>query len=93
MAVCGRWGETSSSNTELSPVRWSGGEPEKAPGELGKVPRRVSGAQLCEALNRPDLAELLGTPGENVAVKGHKDDDGGGLRGHSLPLGKHGRVL
>ncbi|WP_326828044.1 DUF6215 domain-containing protein [Streptomyces sp. NBC_01751] len=68
----GLWtlGETSSSNTELPPARCSGGEPEKASGELGKVPRRLSGAQLCEALNRPDLAELLGTPGEIAKTAG-----------------------
>lgn len=47
----------------MPPARCSGGEPEKTPGKAGKVPRRVSGAQLCEALNRTDLAELLGTPG------------------------------
>lgn len=34
------------------------------------MPRRVSGAQLCEALNRPDLAELLGTPGEIAKTAG-----------------------
>ncbi|MFJ3233890.1 DUF6215 domain-containing protein [Streptomyces sp. NPDC086787] len=28
--------------------------------------RHVSGAQLCEALNRPDLAALLGTPDEHA---------------------------
>ncbi|MFC8262058.1 DUF6215 domain-containing protein [Streptomyces sp. NPDC057291] len=68
----GLWtlGETSSSDTDLSPARCSGGEPEKAPGEQGKVPRRVSGGQLCEALNRPDLAELLGTPGETAKTAG-----------------------
>ncbi|MGW9130190.1 DUF6215 domain-containing protein [Streptomyces sp. NPDC055681] len=68
----GLWtlGETSSSNTELPPARCSGGEPEKAPREQGKTPRRVSGAQLCEALNRPDLAELLGTPGETAKTAG-----------------------
>ncbi|MCX4235677.1 DUF6215 domain-containing protein [Streptomyces sp. A15ISP2-DRY2] len=28
--------------------------------------RPVTGEELCEALNRPDLAELLGTPGETA---------------------------
>ncbi|MET7526151.1 DUF6215 domain-containing protein [Streptomyces sp900116325] len=65
----GLWtlGETSSSNGELPPAKCSGGESEKTP---GKVSRRVSGAQLCEALNRPDLAELLGAPGETAKTAG-----------------------
>ncbi|REK86390.1 hypothetical protein DY245_32530 [Streptomyces inhibens] len=62
--------ETSSSDSDPPPATCSGGEPEKAPGEPGKAPRRVSGAQLCEALNRPDLAELLGTPGETAKTAG-----------------------
>ncbi|MEV5440434.1 DUF6215 domain-containing protein [Streptomyces sp. NPDC052682] len=33
-------------------------------GESPKASRHVTGAQLCEALNRTDLAELLGTPGQ-----------------------------
>ncbi|WP_328297720.1 DUF6215 domain-containing protein [Streptomyces sp. NBC_00435] len=32
------------------------------------TPRHLSGAQLCAALNRPDLGELLGTPGELAKV-------------------------
>ncbi|BDH11323.1 DUF6215 domain-containing protein [Streptomyces hygroscopicus] len=52
------------------PATCSGGEPEKAAGASGKAPRQVSGAQLCKALNRPDLAELLGTPGEAVKTAG-----------------------
>ncbi|MEV8554534.1 DUF6215 domain-containing protein [Streptomyces glaucescens] len=36
--------------------------------------RRVTGAQLCEALNRSDLAELLGTPGQ--AAKTANGSDG-----------------
>ncbi|MFB7311088.1 DUF6215 domain-containing protein [Streptomyces sp. NPDC056192] len=68
----GLWalGETSSSNSDLPPATCSGGEPEKTPGKAGKVLRRVSGAQLCEALNRTDLAELLGTPGETAKTAG-----------------------
>ncbi|TLS40611.1 hypothetical protein FE633_40830 [Streptomyces montanus] len=56
-------GETSSSDNDPPPATCSGGEPEKAS-------RRVSGEQLCEALNRPDLAELLGTPGETAKTAG-----------------------
>lgn len=37
------------------------------------MPRGVSGAQLCEALNRTDLAELLGTPGETAKTAGGSD--------------------
>ncbi|MGV9248707.1 DUF6215 domain-containing protein [Streptomyces sp. NPDC003710] len=64
----GLWtlGETSSSDRDPRPATCSGGEPEKARGESEKGPRHVSGAQLCKALNRPDLAELLGTPGETA---------------------------
>ncbi|MFI9723175.1 DUF6215 domain-containing protein [Streptomyces sp. NPDC052396] len=68
-ALCvGLWafGKTSSSDSDPRPARCSGGESEKASGEPGKASRRVSGAQLCEALNRPDLAELLGMPGETA---------------------------
>ncbi|MFD3420493.1 DUF6215 domain-containing protein [Streptomyces decoyicus] len=52
------------------PATCSGGEPEKAAGEPKRAPRQVSGAQLCKALNRPDLAELLGTPGETAKTAG-----------------------
>ncbi|NUL02406.1 hypothetical protein HRW07_03915 [Streptomyces lunaelactis] len=62
--------KSSSSDSDPRPATCSGGEPEKAPKESGKAPRRVSGAQLCEALNRPDLAELLGTPGETAKTAG-----------------------
>lgn len=55
--------DTSAPYKEPGPATCSDGDPEKA-AETGKSPRRVSGAELCEALNRPDLAELLGTPGE-----------------------------
>ncbi|KOG50441.1 DUF6215 domain-containing protein [Streptomyces decoyicus] len=69
----GLWtvGESSSPpDSAPSPATCSGGEPEKAAGEPGKAPRQVSGAQLCKALNRPDLAELLGTPGETAKTAG-----------------------
>ncbi|NUK00767.1 hypothetical protein HRW23_24875 [Streptomyces lunaelactis] len=65
--------KTSSSDSDPRPATCSGGEPEKASKEPGKAPRRVSGAQLCEALNRPDLAELLGTPGETAKTAGGSD--------------------
>jgi hypothetical protein len=59
----GLWslGESASGETsEPKPSACSGGEPEKG----DKAAGRVSGAQLCTALNRKDLAELLGTPAE-----------------------------
>jgi hypothetical protein len=61
----GLWllGRTASSDSAPSRATCSGGEHDKAP---RKAPRQVSGAQLCEALNRTDLSELLGTPGENA---------------------------
>ncbi|MFF8190106.1 DUF6215 domain-containing protein [Streptomyces bobili] len=39
-------------------------EDEALPAVYEKTPRPVTGAELCEALNRPDLARLLGTPTE-----------------------------
>ncbi|MCX5523662.1 DUF6215 domain-containing protein [Streptomyces bobili] len=39
-------------------------EDEELPAVYGRTPRPVTGAELCEALNRPDLARLLGTPTE-----------------------------
>ncbi|MFF3314949.1 DUF6215 domain-containing protein [Streptomyces sp. NPDC003035] len=56
--------DSSSPVSGPQPVTCSGSESETAPAETGKAPQRVSGAQLCEALHRPDLAELLGTPGD-----------------------------
>ncbi|MEU8648952.1 DUF6215 domain-containing protein [Streptomyces sp. NPDC048737] len=41
-------------------------EDETLPAAYEKKPRPVTGDQLCEALNRPDLARLLGTPAENA---------------------------
>ncbi|MFD7711068.1 DUF6215 domain-containing protein [Streptomyces sp. NPDC059786] len=42
------------------------GEQDELPSVYRKKPRPVTGAELCEALNRPDLAELLGTPEETA---------------------------
>jgi hypothetical protein len=60
------FGEASSSASGPSPAACSGGESEKPS-------RHISGMQLCEALNRPDLAELLGTPGEIAQTAGDSD--------------------
>ncbi|MGW4576776.1 DUF6215 domain-containing protein [Streptomyces tendae] len=49
----------------------AGGEDEELPGAYRKTPRAVTGDELCNALNRPDLAQLLGTPAETAtAVSG-----------------------
>ncbi|WP_328540600.1 DUF6215 domain-containing protein [Streptomyces sp. NBC_00344] len=44
----------------------SGGEDEELPKAYKETPQPVTGEELCEALDRPDLAKLLGTPGETV---------------------------
>ncbi|MFF6917433.1 DUF6215 domain-containing protein [Streptomyces sp. NPDC012466] len=56
----GFWGlaRTSAAESEPKPATCSDGE---TPAPKGK---HLSGAQLCEALNRSDLAALLGTPAE-----------------------------
>ncbi|MFE4261476.1 DUF6215 domain-containing protein [Streptomyces sp. NPDC056883] len=66
-------GESVNSSGEAKPVTCSHGEPEKKPAQTPAEAGHVSGAQLCEALHRPDLADLLGTPGEVV-----KNANGGG---------------
>ncbi|MCX5408389.1 DUF6215 domain-containing protein [Streptomyces sp. NBC_00335] len=66
-------GESVNASGEPKPVTCSHGEPEKTPAPTPVEAGHVSGAQLCEALHRPDLADLLGTPGEAV-----KNANGGG---------------
>lgn len=44
------------------------GEHEKLPKAYEQTPRAVTGGALCKALNRPDLAQLLGTPGETATT-------------------------
>ncbi|QKW07699.1 hypothetical protein HUT18_16230 [Streptomyces sp. NA04227] len=59
--------DSSSTTASSSPATCSEGESRTAtptPGKAGRTP--VLGQQLCEVLNRSDLAELLGTPGELV---------------------------
>ncbi|MFF9858707.1 DUF6215 domain-containing protein [Streptomyces tendae] len=46
----------------------AGGEDEELPGAYRRTPRAVTGDELCNALNRPDLAQLLGTPAETATV-------------------------
>jgi len=53
-----------STDTTPQPASCSDSEHEKLPKAYEKTPRYMTGGDLCEALNRPDLARLLGTPGE-----------------------------
>ncbi len=46
----------------------SSGEDEELPSAYEHTARAVTGGELCKALNRPDLAQLLGTPTETAAV-------------------------
>lgn len=46
------------------PVSCPSGEHEELPQAYRRNSRAVTGDELCKALNRPDLAQLLGTPGE-----------------------------
>ncbi|MFF3415805.1 DUF6215 domain-containing protein [Streptomyces sp. NPDC002698] len=48
------------------PVSCPGAEHEELPKVYKKTPRPVTGEELCKALNRPDLAKLLGTPTETA---------------------------
>lgn len=63
--------KTSSSDSQSAPPAATC--PKESP---EKASSRVTGAQLCEALNRPDLADLLGTP-EEIAKAA--SSSGGGL--------------
>jgi hypothetical protein len=47
---------------------------EKLPKAYKQTPRPVTGEELCKALNRPDLAELLGTPGETATTASGTDN-------------------
>ncbi|ROQ63031.1 hypothetical protein EDD93_5765 [Streptomyces sp. 840.1] len=42
------------------------GEDEKLPKAYARTPKAVTGDELCKALNRPDLAQLVGTPDETA---------------------------
>ncbi|MET8132370.1 DUF6215 domain-containing protein [Streptomyces sp. NPDC006290] len=50
------------------PASCSDGAHEELPKAYKDTPRPVTGEELCKALNRPDLAKLLGTPGETVTT-------------------------
>ncbi|WP_055615942.1 DUF6215 domain-containing protein [Streptomyces phaeochromogenes] len=50
------------------PASCSGGAHEELPKVYQQTPRPVTGEELCKALNRPDLAKLLGTPEETATT-------------------------
>lgn len=79
---------SSAAESTPSPATCSADDPSKAPGKAdrgAKSPRRVSGAGLCEALNRPDLAGLLGTPGEIPNSASGSDSSIGLFGGKDIP--------
>ncbi|MEV0919897.1 DUF6215 domain-containing protein [Streptomyces sp. NPDC049967] len=49
-----------------APASCSDSEDGKLPKAYARTPKAATGDQLCEALNRPDLAELMGTPDERA---------------------------
>ncbi|WP_432175650.1 DUF6215 domain-containing protein [Streptomyces sp. Tue6028] len=53
-----------SNDNAPQPASCSGEAQEELPKAYKDTPRPVTGEELCKALNRPDLAKLLGTPGE-----------------------------
>ncbi|MFD8424592.1 DUF6215 domain-containing protein [Streptomyces sp. NPDC059668] len=57
-----------SDSNSPQPASCSDGEHEELPKAYKEKPRPVTGEELCKALNRPDLAELLGTPGETATT-------------------------
>ncbi|MFF2517423.1 DUF6215 domain-containing protein [Streptomyces sp. NPDC058086] len=50
------------------PASCSGASHEKLPKAYKDTPQPVTGEELCKALNRPDLAKLLGTPEETATT-------------------------
>ncbi|MFI1098479.1 DUF6215 domain-containing protein [Streptomyces sp. NPDC020917] len=57
----GLWKVQASSSSDGTPAPATCPEPDQEP---GNAHGQVSGTQLCTALNRPDLPDLLGTPAE-----------------------------
>ncbi|MEU8753193.1 DUF6215 domain-containing protein [Streptomyces chartreusis] len=73
------YGQTSESSGGPPPATCSDETP-------GKPTGRVTGAQLCEALLRPDLAELLGTPAEDAKTASGSDGSVGLSGGKDIPM-------
>ncbi|MFI6689671.1 DUF6215 domain-containing protein [Streptomyces sp. NPDC050485] len=53
-----------SDDSTPQPASCPAGEHKELPKAYQETPRAATGDELCKALNRPDLARLLGTPGE-----------------------------
>ena len=82
----GLWAsEVASGNGNSGPSAASCSD-DKADEKPGKATGRVTGAQLCEALLRPDLAELLGTPTETAKTAFGNDGSVGLEGGKSTPM-------
>ncbi|MEU3660272.1 DUF6215 domain-containing protein [Streptomyces sp. NPDC032940] len=58
----------SDGDSAAQPASCASGESEELPGVYAKTPQPVTGGELCKALNRSDLAQLLGTPAETATV-------------------------
>ncbi|MFF3737248.1 DUF6215 domain-containing protein [Streptomyces sp. NPDC002566] len=61
-------GAMPSDDKSPQPASCSDGTQEELPKAYTRTPRPVTGDELCEVLNRPDLAQLLGTPGETATT-------------------------
>jgi hypothetical protein len=59
---------TPSDDNVSQPASCSSEAHEKLPKAYKRTPKPVTGEELCKALNRPDLATLLGTPGETATT-------------------------
>ncbi|MFJ1730708.1 DUF6215 domain-containing protein [Streptomyces sp. NPDC088254] len=57
-----------SDDKSAQPASCPDGAQEERPKAYTRAPRPVTGDELCEVLNRPDLAQLLGTPGETATT-------------------------
>ncbi|TXS48989.1 hypothetical protein EAO72_02520 [Streptomyces sp. or43] len=55
-------------NSAPKPASCSNAEREELPQAYARTPKAVTGDELCTALNRPGLAQLLGTPDERATT-------------------------
>ncbi|MFI1170140.1 DUF6215 domain-containing protein [Streptomyces melanogenes] len=58
----------SSDDSTRQPASCPAGEHKELPQAYKLTPRAATGDELCKALNRPDLARLLSTPGETATT-------------------------
>ncbi len=57
---------TADGDKAAAPASCSDSERGKPPKAYARTPKAATGDELCEALNRPDLAQLVGTPDETA---------------------------